>query len=455
MHTLLLYEGQIQSTQRTASVLGSIVGNVTIREIGNAPDSLEKYDALCLVFNFYGALTAGKTKAYLQSHKEELQGKRIACAGVGLSDVGFARYVVQLEDIVGASDSMICMFIRGEEQLPEVAYQIAKRLRAPLLPMPEGQLMAAIDRFIKGHEILTMATASEGYVRCTPLVYLYVDEHFYILTSGGYKFRSLLTNDHIAAEIHDAYDEENENLPRLQIYGKATLIAQGAEEYARIIALADPAPQEEELFLLRITPLKYEFMNPAFRDGGYDARQVVNTAFRMKSWEDSALMVGENSMRQEELRDRIAAQASMVQKEQEALYEGQRLQVAGADEDRGAILSPLERMIAEAEAPDEELYPAFPEEEDENWFESLPEENNQNFLADYAPTAVTDDEDTAPEEVSRKFEETLFAGDFDDTEDVLDEEDDDEADEFHFLHHAGEDFFDDDEFFAEDEDTDA
>ena len=92
-NTLILYDGRQSSAERVANAIGYIIGNVRIAEIGDSPDDIAVYDGFCFIFNFYGALTAGKTKSYLLKNREGLRGKRVAFVGLGFSDSGYTKYV--------------------------------------------------------------------------------------------------------------------------------------------------------------------------------------------------------------------------------------------------------------------------------------------------------------------------------------------------------------------------
>ena len=57
--------------------------------------------------------------------------------------------------------------------------------------MPRQQVLERITAFIEGHNTCTLATASEGHTRCTPIEYNFVDNRFYFFSEGGLKFRGL------------------------------------------------------------------------------------------------------------------------------------------------------------------------------------------------------------------------------------------------------------------------
>ena len=224
-NTLILYDGKLSSTERVANSLGMIIGNVCIAEISEAPEDISPYDGFCFIFNFYGALTAGKTRQYLTANREAIIGRRIALVGMGFSDNGFAKYVVDMEEAVGEGISITGMFIRDEHQVFESGFQVARKFRAPWNEMDPDVLLEKIDAFIKAHTTLALATASAGNVRCTPLEYNYQNGVFYIVTEGGLKFRSLLTNDDISASIFEPYDGRMDHLSGLQmITGEVALV---------------------------------------------------------------------------------------------------------------------------------------------------------------------------------------------------------------------------------------
>ena len=181
-NTLILYDGKLSSTERVANSLGMIIGNVCIAEISEAPEDISPYDGFCFIFNFYGALTAGKTRQYLTAHREVMVGRRIALVGMGFSDNGFTKYVVDMEDAVGEGISITGMFINDENQVFESGFQIARMFRAPWNEMDPDELTNIIDEYIKAHTTLALATAGKGNVRCTPLEYNYKDGVFYIVT---------------------------------------------------------------------------------------------------------------------------------------------------------------------------------------------------------------------------------------------------------------------------------
>ena len=290
--TLLLYDGKMSSAERIAQTLCCLIGNSNAAEISAAPQNFADYDGYCFVFNFYGAVTAGRTRAFLTGHREVLTEKRIAFVGIGFSDIGYAKYVSDTETAAGIS-GIAGYFISSENDTPRTGYEIGKMMRAPVNVMPEVKLERAVDDFIIEHNTLCLATADEGYVRCTPLEYIFLEHRLYIITEGGNKFRGILGNGQISAAIFDPY-VSTEDVRGLQIMGNAELVADDSVEYFTVleqkeITAASLAAMPVKLFVVRITPYSYEFTDSAFVRDGYDAKQIMETNFLRENWEAGAL----------------------------------------------------------------------------------------------------------------------------------------------------------------------
>ena len=394
--TLVLYEGKLSSTERVARAVAYMIGNVRVREISESTEDPSDYDGVCLVFNFYGALTAGKSKSFLLRNAEILAGKRVACVGIGFSDQGFAKYIVDADEALGGRQQVLSMFVRNENQIAEAGYQIAKKMRSPLSPMPENELTAEIASYASSHSLLALATGSDRYIRCTPLPYVFHDGFYYVMTKGGYKFRGILENDHVSAAVFDT--AEGENGVSLRFFGKAEVVPEQEGELAYALENAGEPPFADgryDRFVLKLTPLKYEYRQPAFAARGYDAVQVMNTEFRRQDWETSAAQLPYAAERQEEIRRAMSAQMADARSRQQELYREKKLSVDTPDKEgrvRFVMSSDIDRMLAEAE--DLELASGSPDasggygavsveesaaddgvqDDGLNWYDYLPEE---------------------------------------------------------------------------------
>ena len=446
-NTLILYDGKLSSTERVANSLGMIIGNVCIAEISEAPEDISPYDGFCFIFNFYGALTAGKTRQYLTAHREAMVGRRIALVGMGFSDNGFTKYVVDMEDAVGEGISITGMFISDENQVFESGFQIARMFRAPWNEMDPDELTSIIDDYIEAHTTLALATAGKGNVRCTPLEYIYHDGVFYIVTEGGLKFRSLLSNDDISAAIFEPYDGSMDHISGLQFSGKAVIVERGSDEYWEVLGQKHVTREAcenlpVELFIVRIIPLRYEFLSSKFNEDGYDAKQFVNTRFAKQRWEDGVAFAKETVDHEAVARREMAEKAAAAEK---AIEENKRsisfteIQAVRKPYDS----SDIEALLKEAEEPSDEARAELTESA----------EIEQKAGTDYYPdndesadAAELSDSDEISDDQDDDFEDDLD----DDFEDDLDDDFDDELDD-----DFGDDLDDDlDDDFEDDFDDD-
>ena len=438
-NTLILYDGKLSSTERVANSLGMIIGNVCIAEISEAPEDISPYDGFCFIFNFYGALTAGKTRQYLTANREAMVGRRIALVGMGFSDNGFTKYVVDMEDAVGEGISITGMFISDENQVFESGFQVARMFRAPWNEMDPDELTNIIDEYIKAHTTLALATAGKGNVRCTPLEYNYKDGVFYIVTEGGLKFRSLLSNDDISAAIFEPYDGSMDHIYGLQFSGKAVIVERGSDEYWEVLSQKHVTREAcenlpVELFIVRIIPLRYEFLCSKFNEDGYDAKQFVNTKFAKQRWEDGVAFAKETvdheAVARREMAEKAAAAEKAIEKNTRSISFTEIQEVKKPYDS-----SDIEALLKEAEEPSDEV----DAEPAESPAKAEAEDGADLFPANEEAGGDTDDADETSD-------------DFDELEDDLDDFDDDENDDFEY--DFDDDFDEDDEDEFEDEPDD-
>ena len=137
IRTLLLYDGKMSSAERIADQLCYMIGSARVSDIDEAPEDLSLYGGFCFVFNFYGTVTMGKTRSFLTEHLEELRGKRIVMVGIGYSDLGYTRYVVDTERDTGL-EGIAGIFISSESQTTRAGYEISKMMRIPSSAVPES-----------------------------------------------------------------------------------------------------------------------------------------------------------------------------------------------------------------------------------------------------------------------------------------------------------------------------
>lgn len=289
IRTILLYDGKNTSAERIANNLSCLVGFASVADINEPVADLNSYTGCCLIFNYYGVVTSGNIIRFLADNSTTLQDKRVAVVGIGFSDTGFMKFLADLGNKTGVRQAE-GFFISREDQAPSIGTEIGKMMRAPLKPMPEEMLAKRIEAYIKDHNTLALATMAKGYIRCTPLEYLYLNGVFYIITEGGNKFRGILDNGQVAAAIFDPFDPQGAT-KGLQITGEAKIIPVGNEEYLDVLHARGVTDKQLSmlpvtLFLVKIIPLNYEILDSAFSKDGYDSRQFMNTKYRQEVYEE-------------------------------------------------------------------------------------------------------------------------------------------------------------------------
>lgn len=289
IRTILLYDGKNTSAERIANNLSCLVGFASVADINEPVADLNSYTGCCLIFNYYGVVTSGNIIRFLADNSTTLQDKRVAVVGIGFSDTGFMKFLADLGNKTGVRQAE-GFFISREDQAPSIGTEIGKMMRAPLKPMPEEMLADRIETYIKGHNTLALATMAKGYIRCTPLEYLYLNGVFYIITEGGNKFRGILDNGQVAAAIFDPFDPQGAT-KGLQITGEAKIIPVGNDEYLDVLHARGVTDQQLSmlpvtLFLVKIIPFNYEVLDSTFSKDGYDSRQFMNTKYRQEVYEE-------------------------------------------------------------------------------------------------------------------------------------------------------------------------
>ncbi|WP_292198757.1 pyridoxamine 5'-phosphate oxidase family protein [Butyrivibrio sp.] len=143
--------------------------------------------------------------------------------------------------------------------------------------MDRAQVMERIVSFIEGHNTCTLATASEGHTRCTPIEYNFVDKCFYFFSEGGLNFRGLKKNKNVGIAIYEPYNGFA-NLKSLQIEGTASLIEPFSEEYLKIMAFKK-IPEEamrklpQPMALIKVVPTMFDYLDSDLKKEDYSSRQ--------------------------------------------------------------------------------------------------------------------------------------------------------------------------------------
>lgn len=146
--------------------------------------------------------------------------------------------------------------------------------------MPKDKLKKKIADFLMAHKTCVLCTGHGSEVRATPIEYLYSNEAFYFFSEGGEKFAHLSINRNVSIAIHNDY-EGFQKLAGLQIAGKAEIVAVESEEFLKAMSAKglnyDKIKElPVKLNVLKVSPIRYEFLCSEFKLEGYDAKQTLS-----------------------------------------------------------------------------------------------------------------------------------------------------------------------------------
>ncbi len=306
---LVIYESYYGTAKRTANILSLILSNSKVYDIKYAPEKIEGYDNLILVFAFHGYSTAQNIKKYLKEKKDNIKEKFITIIGVGLSKNDLQSYCKSIYEIIGKT-SDITEFIQGElrvniltkkdkevleqflekhniklmdmgvfkiEDACERAREYKDIINKPFIQLEETKLKKCIDKFIVEHNTCTLATGVGSLIRATPIEYVYMEECFYFLTEGGLKFYGILQNHNVSICIYENYTTMS-NIKGLQVMGKANIIDTNSEEYANVMRYKKiniESMNSLNINMIKVIPSKFEFLNSNFKLNSLDIKQIL------------------------------------------------------------------------------------------------------------------------------------------------------------------------------------
>lgn len=148
---------------------------------------------------------------------------------------------------------------------------------AQAVKMEPDTLLAEMEAFLAAHNTCALATGCGAFVRCTPVEYSYLDGKIWVLTEGGLKFLALKHNPGVCLAVFDPFSGF-ETLNGMQIYGTVEIAEPWSEEYLRLLAwrklpAEDLKKLPQPLYLLRITPLRMDYLCAEFQKRGFAPRQ--------------------------------------------------------------------------------------------------------------------------------------------------------------------------------------
>ena len=310
LNTLIVYEGKYGTAQKTAETFGYLLGNTHVCDVEKAPSEIAKYENMLLVFSLYGPQTAVKTKQYIKSIERSSLGRlKIGLAGVGISTIHFDKYIDDITTLLGRTADYTC-FLMGELRISKIskedmqllemfkkatgsevedkgefdikqiiirADEIRGIFKTCTIAMEKGKLWTEIEKFIIEHNTMALATAHDSVPRCSPVEYQYLDGKFYIVTEGGQKFAGILQNGHASIGIYNNYTSMG-SVYGMQITATVKIVPLFSQEYYRVFEKRGISQETIKklpinLYLISLTPTKFEVLNSDFKKLGYDPKQ--------------------------------------------------------------------------------------------------------------------------------------------------------------------------------------
>lgn len=310
-YNIITYETYYGITKRVANILALIIGNAKVYDIKDAPEDISLYSNVISIFAFHGYETGNKTKKYLHSLGKALEEKTLGLVGVGLTKNDINNYKGVIEKEIDKKADFTG-FVEGElrinklteedritlesflsahnikfmdmgkfkvEEACEEACIIKGILESNSVKLDNVSLQKAIDDYVSGKNTCTLTCGVCEFIRSTPIEYMYYNNCFYFFTEGGMKFKGILQNPNVSICIYDEYSGMK-NLKGLQISGKAELISIGSDEYKELLMKRNLSYENISklpinLNLLKVYPMKFEFLNSDFKEAGVDTKQVL------------------------------------------------------------------------------------------------------------------------------------------------------------------------------------
>ena len=146
--------------------------------------------------------------------------------------------------------------------------------------LDSAALKDKINAFIRENNTCALATASEDFVRCTPIEYNYLNGCFYLFSEGGLKFKALKDNKHVALAIYESFSGFA-NLKSLQVMGTAEMVEPFSEEYLMLLKFKSiPENMMKKLTkpmnLIKIIPDSFDYLDSDLKKDGFGNRQHLD-----------------------------------------------------------------------------------------------------------------------------------------------------------------------------------
>lgn len=307
--TCVIYESKYGATEEIAGALALVLGPARTCRPEEFTEDLRSFDLFVIGTPIYNGDIAPSIRRFVETNADWLKKKPVALFCTCLNIPKGRSYLAELRKHLGRDvpavafggrldtrkldrDDLTALtlygrktgFVLEDRDLTDMgaiaAFALALREKNECLEgrVPEEELLPAIETFLRAHRTGVLATGHDGRVRATPVDYLYADGMVYIYSEGGEKFVHLIQNPTAALAIYND-DTALEEIRGLQLTGRADILRPDDPGHSEALALRGISPEKYaaltiEMNVIRIVPLKAEYLNAAFRDEGRAIRQV-------------------------------------------------------------------------------------------------------------------------------------------------------------------------------------
>lgn len=307
--TLIIYESEYGTTEKTAKYLSLILGPATYCKTTEFKEEYKDFDFIIIGSPVYNGKFLPKITEFVNENLSYLNEKNVALFSTSLSIKDGNENLKALEKLIknvvskkalGGKLDLNKLNKKDSDALKIFSEQIGmvlgdvnnfnvedvvnyalklKSLKEDLIPKYQSDdLKDIIEEFLSNHNTCTLSTSFKERVRSTPIEYNYYNGYIYLLSEGGEKFANILLNNKVSLALYEDYTSMN-NLAGMQITGKASIIEE-REEYREIIRKKGLNAEFIErmpvnMNILKIKIEKIEFLYSKFKKMGYEPKQIL------------------------------------------------------------------------------------------------------------------------------------------------------------------------------------
>ncbi|MCE5214216.1 MAG: pyridoxamine 5'-phosphate oxidase family protein [Methanobacterium sp.] len=307
--TVIIYESEYGTTEKTAKYLSLILGPAIYCKTTEFKDEYKDFDFIIIGSPVYSGKFLTKITEFINENISWLNEKNIALFSISLSIKDGIENLMEIEKLMknvvskkalggklelnklNKKDSDALKIFSKQlgmemgdvnnfnlEDVVNYALQLKALKENLIAKYSSDDLESEIEEFLSNHNTCTLSTSFKERVRSTPIEYNYFNGYIYLLSEGGEKFANILLNNNVSLAVYEDYTTMN-NLAGMQITGKASII-ENKEEYREIIEKKGLNPEFIErmpvnMNILKIKIEKIEFLYSKFKKMGYEPKQIL------------------------------------------------------------------------------------------------------------------------------------------------------------------------------------